>query len=121
MNTLFYIFVFLDDGDKSPFVLIFPEIQDQVAVEKAKLLNDFKDEINKGQLKFVFDRATEGSLLVYVEVIKSLLEKDSTFLIEIGTLMDRIAELIDFGPDESIHVIITQPNGRNYDQSMLQK
>ncbi|CAC5391397.1 unnamed protein product [Mytilus coruscus] len=99
-----------DDADKSPFVLIFPEIQDEDAEEKAKLLNDFKDEINKGQLKFVFDRATEGSLLLYVEVTKSLLEQESSFLIEISTFMDRISELIDFGPDETIHVIITQPN-----------
>ncbi|CAC5385892.1 unnamed protein product [Mytilus coruscus] len=99
-----------DDADKSPFVLIFPEIQDEDAEEKAKLLNDFKDKINKGQLKFVFDRGTEGSLLSYVEVIKSLLEQDSSFLIEISTFMDRISELIDLGPDEIIHVIITQPD-----------
>ncbi|CAC5394094.1 unnamed protein product [Mytilus coruscus] len=88
-------------------------LTDEDAEEKAKLLNDFKDEINKDQLKFVFDKATEGSLLLYVEVIKSLLEQDSSLLIEISTFMDGISELIDLGPDEIIHVIITHPDVGN--------
>lgn len=105
--------MFLDDADKSPFVLIFPEIQDEDAEVKAKLLNDFKDEINSGQLKCVFDKASKGSLILFVEVTYSLLEKESLLLAEIIEFLKRISQFIIFCEDERVHVIIAQPNGKN--------
>ncbi|CAG2253049.1 SACS [Mytilus edulis] len=92
-----------------PLICIFPEISDNDAKQKAELLNSFKEKINRGQFKFEFTKASEGSLILFVNVKKLTLEDQSEFENEIRRFIERIFKLDEFKILETMCMIITSP------------
>ncbi|CAG2210603.1 unnamed protein product [Mytilus edulis] len=102
------LFVFPVEGH-SKTVMVYRQKGLTKYIEEQLGAQESKEEINKGQLKFVFTKASEGSLILLVNVTQSLLEDQSKFEKEIRRFIERIFRLCEFKCLETMCMIITSP------------
>lgn len=57
---------------------------------RARILNEFKEEINKNRMNIEFLEATTGSLMIYADIYTEIMKTDESLQLELTYFMTRI-------------------------------